>query len=178
MAIQPAQYLIGVYDDEQTVLDAVAHLHKNNVQVTDVFSPFPIHGIDQALGLRRSRLPKVAFWAGAAACFGALFMQVWMLGIDWPMDIGGKPYSAIPSFVPVTFELTVLTASLVMATAYFVRSGMGPGVKEQIADIRQLDDRFVVAVNMNQDQGRLRTIMQETRALDVRETTLAIPVAY
>lgn len=170
-------YLLGVYDDEEKVLDAVDELKRRGFRIEDVFSPFPIHGLDPKLGLKKSRLPRVAFWAGMLGGSSALFMQWYMLAHDWKMDIGGKPFFAAPSFIPVTFELTVLIASLTMVGTYLYVNRLSPAWKVQLADIRQTDDRFVVLVKKPLDDSTLEALRQAfaaTGALDTRDTELTI----
>lgn len=170
-------FTIGVYDDDEKLLHAVETLRHDGHSIHEVFTPFPIHGLDHALGYSRSRLPKVAFWMGALGLASAISMQVWMMGIDWKMDVGGKPHIPWPSFVPVSFELTVLFASLGMVAAYLISSKMGPGAKATLADLRQTDDRFVVVMkSATDDAGRQRqsSALQSTGAVDVRTAELEL----
>ena len=88
MAIQN-KYIVGVYGDDDVLLKAIKSIRETGVKIHEVFSPFPVHGIDDALGYKRSRLPKAAFMFGALGLFLALLMQYWMMGYDWQMIIGG-----------------------------------------------------------------------------------------
>ena len=103
-----SNFLIGLYDDEHVLLDAIKKIRGEGVKIHEVYSPFPVHGIEDALGYRRSRLSIAAFLFGLLGTSLALTMQIGMMGIDWPMIIGGKDYIPLPTFIPVTFELTVL----------------------------------------------------------------------
>ena len=105
-------FLVGIFDDEELVLDGVDKVRQSGVKIHEVFSPFPVHGLDEVLGYKRTRLPIAAFMFGMTGTALALLMQIWMLGFDWPMIIGGKNFASLPPFIPVTFELTVLLASL------------------------------------------------------------------
>ena len=104
-------FLLGVFDDEDVLVNAVRTLRGKGVKIHEVFTPFPVHGLDEVLGYRRSRLPIAAFLFGMTGTSLALLMQFWMLGYDWPMIIGGKPHSSLPPFIPVTFEFTVLLSA-------------------------------------------------------------------
>jgi len=141
-----SNFVLGIYDDDHTVLEAVKSLRAQGIKVYDVFSPFPIHGMDPALGLKESRLPTVAFICGAVGTVTALALQIGTMTIEWPIIIGDKPFLPIPSFIPVTFELTVLFAALGMVAAYLFRNQLKPGIQKDIAHIRQTDDRFILAV--------------------------------
>ncbi len=168
-------FTIGVYDDDTTLLAAVERLRHDGHRIHEVYTPFPVHGLEHALGYQRSRLPKVAFWMGALGLASAVSMQVWMMGIDWQMDVGGKPHIPWPSFVPVSFELTVLFAALGMVGAYLISSKMGPGAKVTLADLRQTDDRFVVLMQTPADDAsrqRQLSAYQNSGAVDVRVADL------
>ena len=91
---QGVNYIVGVYGDDGEALKAVKSIREAGVKIHEVYSPFPIHGIDEALGYERSRLPKAAFMFGALGFSLALIMQFWMMGYDWPMIIGGKNFAS------------------------------------------------------------------------------------
>jgi len=137
-------YLVGVFDDDDVLLDAIKSLREQGLKIVEAFTPFPIHGIDGALGLKRSRLPQVAFMFGATGLTCALTLQISTLGFDWPMNIGGKPHLAFPSFIPVSFELTVLFAALGMVGTFLLASGLGPGSQKTVFDPRSSDDKFIL----------------------------------
>jgi len=115
MSAASKKLVYGIFQDDDVVLQAIATLRKKGLKVTDVISPFPIHGIDHALGLKRTRLAICCFIYGLIGCSLALTMVNYMNIFDWPMDIGGKPifafYKNLPAFIPVTFESTVLCAA-------------------------------------------------------------------
>jgi hypothetical protein len=96
-------YILGVFTDEDILLDACGNVRERGVKIHEVFSPFPVHGLDEVLGYRRTRLPIAAFMFGITGTCLALFTQIWMLGYDWPMIIGGKNHASLPPFIPVTF---------------------------------------------------------------------------
>ena len=104
------RFALGVFEDEDVLLHAVDNVRAAGVKIYEVFSPYPVHGIDDALGIERSRLPIAAFFYGLCGLSFALWMQIYMLGFDWPMIIGGKPAIALPAFIPVSFELTVYSS--------------------------------------------------------------------
>jgi hypothetical protein len=138
--------LIGTFDDEHEVLEATAAARARGWDVLDVYSPHPVHGLDEALGLAPSRLPWVCFAAGAAALALAVWLQVWTSAVDWPLDVGGKPLLSLPAFVPVAFELTILLAGLAVFAATFARSGLFPGRRGQAPVPGITDDRFAIVI--------------------------------
>ncbi len=126
--------------------------------VSDVFGPFPIHGIDRALGLGPSRMTWVCFAFGLTGLLVALWLQYWTSATDWPLNVGGKPFDSLPAFVPVAFELTVLFAGLGTVAVLFLRSGLRPGRKSRAPNAAVTDDEFVVAVRRTAGAPRLEDI--------------------
>jgi len=141
-------FVLGVYDDEDVLLSAIKKIRESGVKIHEVYSPFPVHGIDDALGYKRTRLPIAAFLFGLLGTTLAVTMQTWMLGFDWPMIIGGKDFISLPPFVPVTFELTVLLSALGMVATFMIVSDLKPYKKPRIMDIRITDDKHVMAIDL------------------------------
>ena len=163
-------YILGVFDDEDIVMSAIPKIREAGTKIEEVFSPFPIHGIDDKLGIKRSRLPIAAFLFGLAGFSFAVWMQTYMLAFDWPMNIGGKPNFAFPSFVPVSFELTVLIASLGMVGTFFVVSNLKPVAIPEPLDIRSTDDKFIMAIeNKNIDVDAVTSLLKSNGAIEVNQ---------
>jgi len=138
-------HLIATFTDERTLLAATRAVRDAGLAIDDAYTPYAVHGLDEAMGLRRSRLTWVCFLAGATGATVALAFQLWTSVVNWPLNVGGKPFASIPAFIPITFELTVLTAALVSAGAFFFRSRLFPG--RRAAPIpRVTDDRFALVV--------------------------------
>ena len=165
-------YILGVYGDDNIVLKAIKSIRESGVRIHEVFSPFPIHGIDEALGYKRSRLPQAAFIFGALGLALALLMQFWMMGYDWQMIIGGKNYASMPPFVPVTFELTVLLSALGMVATFLIASDLKPYKKPKIFDIRITNDKHVIAINLADNKlamEEISNIVEQTGAEEVNK---------
>ena len=141
-------FVLGVYDDEDVLLQAVTKVRDKGVKIHEVYSPFPVHGLDTALGYKRTRLPIAAFLFGLTGTSLALLMQIWMLGYDWPMIIGGKNFASLPPFIPVTFELTVLLSALGMVATFLIVSDMKPYRWPQQFDVRSTDDKHIMAIDL------------------------------
>lgn len=167
-----ATIVYGYFTNELDLLDAVTNLQDKGVKIADVRTPFPVHGLDAVLKLPRSRLPKVAFIAGlAGGLFGMLF-QIWVFTKAWPLNFGGKPFLSIPSFIPVTFELTILFAAFAMGFAFLMSSGLGPGKIPLILDEEVTNDRFqiILATENNEiSETGLAEVLSETGAIDVKQ---------
>lgn len=165
-------YIIGLFNDEDVLMDAVHKVRKSGIKIEEVYSPFPVHGLDEALGYKRSRLPIAAFLFGLLGTILALTMQIYMLGYDWQMIIGGKDFAPIPSFIPVTFELTVLLASLGMVAVFLIVSNLKPYGVPRIFDLRSTDDMHVMALNIASNPvpvEELRKALQESGAVEVND---------
>ena len=164
--------LSGYYDKEANLLEAVKKLRENNIKIKDVFSPYPVHGLDHAMGLRRSWLPRAAFIGGAIGAVSGLLFQIWVFTKAYPINIGGKPYLSIPSFIPVTFECAILFAAFAIVFAYLFRSNLGLGADNKIYDERATDDRFVVVLDTSETEEskaeEIKSTFEETGALEVK----------
>ena len=154
-------FLLGVFEDEDVLVNAVRMLRAKGVRIHDVFTPFPVHGLDEVLGLTRTRLPIAAFLFGLTGTSLALLMQYWMLGYDWPMIIGGKPHAALPPFIPVTFEFTVLLSALGLVATFLIISDMKPYGKPRQFDVRSTDDKLVMAIDLDVNKTQNRTAIAQ-----------------
>lgn len=163
-----AKYLIGLYDDEEKLLAAVEAFQKERVPIHEVCTPFPVHGLDHALHLRKSRLPDAAFVYGALGTLTALSMQIYMYTLDWPVNIGGKSHLPFPSFIPVTFELTVLFAGVLMFLSYLAVNRLYPGRKARVYDPRQTDDAMVLVVSEEKSWDAAQALFQKTGAIETK----------
>ena len=165
-------FVLGVYDDEDVLLKAVRKVREAGVKIDEVYSPFPVHGLDDELGYKKSRLPIAAFMFGALGTSLALTMQFWMLGVDWPMIIGGKNFTPLPDFVPVTFELTVLMAAFGMVFTFFISTDLKPWKDPKMLDLRITDDKHVMAIDLGKNKGvadTLEGLLKDSGAIEVND---------
>lgn len=170
-------YILGVFSDEEILLKAIRKVKESGIKIEEVFSPFPVHGMDEALGYKRSRLTIAAFMFATLGTTLALTMQIWMLGVDWPMIIGGKNFASLPVFIPITFELTVLIGALGMVGTFLIVSNLKPYKKPKIFDIRITDDKHVVAIDLANNtlaKDKIQSILQEHGANEVNEKNFEI----
>ena len=164
--------IYGYFTDEIDLLEAVEELQDRGIQIDDVRTPFPVHGLDQALKLPRSRLPKLAFVAGAIGGTFALWFQAWVFTKAWPLIFGGKPFLALPSFIPVTFEVTVLFAAFGIVIGFLASSKLGPGSIPDILDEDVTDDHFQIILtnsNNNLSETELVDALEKTGAMGVKQ---------
>jgi len=137
--------IFGLYDDETDLLSAVKAANAKHLDIFDVFSPFPVHGLDPLLGLSESRLHIAGFIYGLLGTLTAFLGMTWIFTKDWPIIFGGKPYWSVPAFIPITFELTVLFAAVGMTVTFYIINGLGPGVTNAYLHDRISDDKFCIA---------------------------------
>jgi hypothetical protein len=147
--------IYAMYDDDDVLKDGAKLLVSKGVKVSEVFSPFPIHGIDPIIGVKNTRLGIASFlFAITGMMLATIGMRYFMIG-DWPMNIGGKPNSTymenILAFIPITFEFTVLCAAHGMAITYLLRNKTIPGMPAQNPDPRTTDDRFVIELRASEN---------------------------
>jgi Protein of unknown function (DUF3341) len=166
-------FIVGVFDNEEVTISAVRKIRGKGVKIHEVFSPFPVHGLDEVLGYKRSRLPLAAFLFGMTGTGLALTMQIWMMGFDWPMIIGGKNHASLASFIPVTFELTVLLAALGMVATFIITSDMKPYRWPRQFDVRSTDDKHVMAIDLAENgkfsKADLAGLLKDAGASEVNE---------
>ena len=163
-------FVVGIFSDQDVLLKAVKEIRAKGIKIYEVFSPYPVHHLDHALGYSRSRMPVAAFFFGLTGTILAILMQTLMLGVDWPMIIGGKPYISIPDFVPITFELTVLLSAYGMGFTFFITRGLGPTNIPRVFDRRSSDDKHVMAIDLAKNkmqENEITAVLEESSAEEV-----------
>lgn len=148
MAVQSKKVLYGLYNDEEALKGAVKTANAQHLDIMDVLTPFPVHGLDPILGLKESRLHILGFIYGATGALFGFLAMTWIFTSDWPIVFGGKPFWSVPAFIPITFEMTVLFAAWGMTITFYTICGMWPGVKAKILDNRITDDKFCIAFDV------------------------------
>lgn len=166
-------FVTGVYEDEDVLLQAITKIRSSGIKIHEVYSPYPVHGIDDYLGYKRSRLPIAAFLFGLLGTTLALTMQYYMMAFDWPMIIGGKDHGAFPDFIPVTFELTVLLASFGMVGVFMVSTNLKPWAQPRIFDLRITDDKHVMAIDIANNSAielaKIEEVLKSSGASEVNK---------
>ena len=168
-------YVHALYNDDDRLIEGASKVREQGFSIKEVFSPFPVHGIDKIIGLKRTRISICCFIYGCTGFLLAFWMIWYMLVLDWPVDIGGKPdwtwYHNIPSWVPILFEATVLCAAHGMALTFLLRSKLFPGVTPANPDPRTTDDHFlmVLAAYSDEDAQKLIATANETGAVEVKK---------
>lgn len=140
------ELFISTFDNEFDLKNAAIDYRDQGYKIYDAFTPYAIHGLGSIMGLKPSRLTIVCFIFGFLGLIIALWGQYWISAVNWPINIGGKPWNSLPSFLPVAFEITVLSAGLGVVLTFLVRTGVLPGRKPVIYNKRVTDDLFTLVV--------------------------------
>jgi Protein of unknown function (DUF3341) len=163
---------IAAFAGENDLLQAVAAVRERHWPIIEAYTPFPVHGLDRAMGLRPSRLSVVAFICGLLGVALALGGQFWTTGWDWPLNVGGQPWNSLPAFVPVTFEAMVLCAGLGLFLAWLLRCGLYPGKSPQAPSLGETDNRFVLVLGEtgpDADGAAVENLLRELRAVTLEQ---------
>jgi hypothetical protein len=164
--------LVGIFEREEDILEATRAVRERGLSIADVYAPYAVHGLDRAMGLEPSRLPWVCF---ALGLFGAAFkvwFEFWTTSVDWPINVGGKPWNSLPAFVPITFEVMVLFAALSTVFAFFLVSRLRPGRQARMVDPRVTNDRFALVLEQTDagfDAEAVGRMLREYKAVRVEE---------
>jgi hypothetical protein len=164
--------VVGVFDDEANLLGATRQARAEGLKVIDVFTPYAVHGLDAAMGLRASRLPWVCFFAAIVGAALKLWFEFWTSMVDWPLNVGGKPWNSLPAFVPVTFEVMVLSAGVTTVFVFLVLARLRPGKRVTMVYPGVTDDKFVLVLEESDarfDLRSVRKLFEKFGALAVEE---------
>lgn len=159
------------YDDDEVLMHAVKKVKAANHHIEEVFCPFPVHGLDKAMGLAPTRLAITAFLYGCVGISVAVAMMNFIMIKDWPQDIGGKPSFSylenLPAFVPIMFELTVFFAAHLMVITFYLRSRLWPFKEAENPDVRTTDDHFLMEIELHDNEEELTALLASTGAVEI-----------
>lgn len=166
--------IYGLFGDDDHVLEATKKIVAKGYRVNEVYSPYPVHGLDTAMGLKYSRLAITSFLFGTMG-FALITLLMWFIMIsDWPMIIGGKPNFSygqnLPAFIPVTFEATVFCAAHLMVITFLLRCGLFPGSSSRNPDPRTTDDKFLMEIIESDSKkiAEIKSILKKSKAEEIK----------
>ncbi len=160
--------LIAAFKDERDLLRSVRAVRQGGWSIIEAFTPYAVHGLDEAMGWRRSRLSAVCFVCGVVGVSLALVFQFWSTTRSWAVNVGGQPWNSLPAFVPVTFEAMVLFAGLGVVLALLIRCRLYPGKKALLPLAAVTNDRFVLVIEEPDTlaaANHLRDVLESHRAV-------------
>jgi ActD protein len=162
--------LMAEFDSPADLLDAAERAYEEGYRRMDAYTPFPVHGLAEAIGFHRTRLPMLVLCGGIVGCVGGYFLQYWIAAIEYPLNIGGRPLNSWPSFIPVTFELTILLAALVAVLGMLALNGL-PMPYHPVFNVPAFElasrNRFflcIESIDPKFDRGETRRFMENLKA--------------
>jgi hypothetical protein len=167
---KPLHGVLALYDNPDTLLNAAAQVREHGFTKADAYTPYPVHGLSEALGIRKSWVPYVTLVMGLSGAVLGLAFEIWTSAVDWPINVGGKPFVSLPAFIPITFECGVLLGGTMTLAALLVACGL-PNFRDPILDRSLTDDRFAIFIadsGRGWNENRAIQILQGSGAVDVR----------
>lgn len=167
---KPRGGVAGIWLDDHEVLNAAKKVREAGYVHFDAITPFPVHGMEEAVGIKRSMIPWVTFFAGLAGLASGLALTYWTSAVDWALNIGGKPFFSGPAFIPIIFELTILFAALCSVGALFALCRL-PKIDPPIIDPDLTSHKFAIFIpdnDVNYDAARAEQLLKSLGAKEVR----------
>ena len=166
-----SKHIIGVFDDEFKLVSAVEKIKEKKILIEEVYTPYPIHEVIQAMGTR-SKMQIFAYFYGLFGALGVLAFLYWTSVINWPVNYGGKPFNSFPSFIVVTIILTILIVTIGGLATFSGRAKLWPGKSHKIYDLGATDDKFVIVLTeagvTAEDLSTAENIMKENGVVEIR----------
>jgi|TARA_B100001287_G_scaffold129563_1_gene109175 hypothetical protein len=163
----------ALYNDDDVLLSAVKKIRESKIDIEEVYTPFPVHGLDKVMGLKPTRIAIAAFLYGCIGITVATLMMYYIMIVDWPQNIGGKPSFSylenMPAFVPIMFEMTVFHAAHLMVITFYLRSRMWPLKKAENPDPRTTDDHFLIELSSDKTEVSLKKFLKQTGAVEINK---------
>lgn len=162
----------GLWLDEHSLVEAARKTREAGFNDFEAISPYPIHGIDDAIGIPRSFIPYITFIFGLAGLAFGVWFTWWTSASDWPLNIGGKPMWSLPAFIPVIFECTILFAALSSVAAMFVINGL-PKVDPPIIDPALTSHKFALFIPQTDgayNEEKIKDLFKALGADEVKTT--------
>ncbi len=167
---RPPRAVLALYDDPDRLLNAAALAKEHGFTGLDAYTPYAVHGLSEALGIRKSWVPYVTLVMGLSGAALGLTFEIWTSAFDWPINVGGKPMISLPAFIPVTFECGVLLGGTMTLAALILACGL-PNFKDPILDRNLTNDRFGLYIpeyGPDWNEQRIFRLLKGTGAVDMK----------
>lgn len=161
----------GIFLTEESILKAAAAIRDAGFKKFDAISPYPVHGMEEACSIKRSWIPYVTFIAALVGLSSGLALTYWTSAVNWPINVGGKPYFSLPAFIPIIFELTILFAALSSVGALFYACGI-PRVDPPVIDPALSSHKFAIFVPQDDtgyDEAKVSELLRSLGAAEVKK---------
>lgn len=166
------RFMLSAYEHERDILSVSRAVRERGLKIVDVYSPYAVHGLEDAMGLQPSRIPWICFALAIIGAIGKVWFEYWTTWLNWPINVGGKPWDSLPAFIPVTFEVMVLCAGISTVLALFYVRRMYPGRKADIPMSGVTDDRFVLVIeeeNAAFEKQEIMDLLYQHNAVQIEE---------
>jgi hypothetical protein len=161
----------ALYKDDDVLMDAVKTVRDAQYHIDEVYTPFPVHVLDKAIGLKPTRIAITSFLYGPVGLLTAVFLTNYTMNVDWPQDFGGKPSFSFSenmlAFVTIMFELTVFYAAHLMVITFYLRSRLWPWKKAENPYPSSTDDTFVMEFEVEEKVDDLKNLLSQTGAVEI-----------
>ena len=169
--MESSKVIQAIYTDDDVLMAAVKSVKAEKHHIDEIYTPFPVHGLDKAMGLAPTRIAIASFIYGCIGLIVSVLMMKFIMIDDWPQNIGGKPSFSylenMPAFVPIMFELTVFFAAHLMVITFYLRSRMWPFKKAENPDPRTTDDHFLMEISVDGNEQELTKLLKDTGAVEI-----------
>lgn len=165
---------VGVFESEEDILGVAGAVRQRGLKIIDIFSPYAIHGLERAAGFSPSRLPIICFILGLLGAGLKVWFEFWTTAVNWPIDVGGKPWNSWPAFVPITFEVMVLFAGIGTVLVFLFAARLYPGKKAKLVYPGVTNDKFVIFVEEEDatfDADEITELFQRYNSTHIEERT-------
>lgn len=146
--------VLAEFRNPKELVDAATNVKKSGYQNFDTYAPFPIHGMEKAMGLKNSPLGWIVLGGAITGMVGILTLMIWVMAYEYPINISGKPFINIPIYVPITFEITVLLSAFAAVFGMLFLNGL-PRLNNPLFNVERFDkasdDGFFVCVEASDD---------------------------
>jgi len=166
----PIRGVLALYEDPDTLLRAATLVRERGFTGADAYTPYAVHGLSEALGIKKSWIPYVTLVMGLTGAGLGLYFQIWTSAYDWPINVGGKPFISLPAFIPITFESGVLIGGTMTLAALLVACGL-PDFTTKVLDSNLTNDKFAIFIpESGREWNETRTIefLKGTKPSEVR----------
>lgn len=156
-------YILGVFENEESLVSAFEKMKEKGILPVEVYTPYPVHEILEGMG-NKTRITTAAFFYGLFAAIGILAFLTWAASFSWPLNYGGKPFNAFPSFIIVTIVATILSITILTLFTFSARAKIFPGKVPEIFHERATDDRFVMVIDkksLGENSAEINSIISE-----------------
>jgi hypothetical protein len=170
----PFYGLVAEFENAESLLRAARRTYEEGYRRMDAFSPLPIEGLADAIGFHRTRVPLIVLLGGIVGGLGGFYLQYWISVVNYPVNVGGRPYNSWPSFIPVTFEMTILAAAFSALIGMLALNGL-PMPYHPLFNVPRFAlatrNRFFLCIEARDARFDLQATRQFLESLNAREVS-------